>query len=88
VAAVRCEDIVVGKGPLMGTLKERSSLGGLSKLFFELHGGLEISVNIPTAYYIKRDFRTGMAFHLRIPREKVYLFKYPDMGLAKEIEAV
>ncbi|MGQ9596562.1 MAG: ABC transporter ATP-binding protein [Thermoproteota archaeon] len=88
VAAVRCEDIVVGEGPLMGTLRERSFLGSFSKLFFELPDGLEISVNIPIAYYIKKDFRIGMAFHLMIPRERVYLFKYPDMGLAKEIEAV
>lgn len=88
VAAVRCEDIIVGEGPLMGLLKEVNFLGGFSKLTFELPGGLKIPVNIPLSKFIKTDFRIGMGFQLAIPREKVHVFKYPYMGLAKEIEAV
>lgn len=87
VAAVRCEDIIVGEGPLMGLLREVNFLGSLSKLTFELPGGLRISVNIPLSKFIKTDFRIGMGLQLTIPRDKVRVFKYPYMGLAKEIEA-
>ncbi len=88
VAAVRCEDIIVGEGPLMGLLKEVNFLGSFSKLTFELPGGLEIPVNIPLSKFIKSDFRIGMGLQLAIPRDRVRVFKYPYMGLAKEIEAV
>lgn len=88
VATVRCEDIIIGEGPLMGLLREVNFLGGFSKLTFELPGDLKISVNIPLSKFIKKDFRIGMGFQLEIPRDKVRLFKYPYAGLAKEIEAV
>lgn len=88
IAAVRCEDITIGEGPLTGLLKEVSFLGNLSKLVFELPGGLKIPVNIPLSRFIKTEFRIGRSFQLSIPREKIHLFKHPPAGLAKEIEAV
>ncbi len=88
VAAVRCEDIIVGEGPLMGLLKEISFLGSFSKIVFELPGGMKIPVNIPLADFIKSNFRIGMALQLTIPKERIRLFKYPEIGIAKEIEAV
>ncbi|MEM4609937.1 MAG: TOBE domain-containing protein, partial [Thermoproteota archaeon] len=88
VAAVRCEDIGVGGGPLTARLKEVNFLGSFSKLVFELTGGLKITVNIPLPRFIKEEFRIGASFQLSIPREKTYLFKQPPMGLMGEIEAV
>ncbi|MEM2057321.1 MAG: ABC transporter ATP-binding protein [Thermoproteota archaeon] len=88
VAAVRCEDIEVGGGPLTARLKEVNFLGSFSKLVFELTGGLKITVNIPLLRFIKEEFRIGASFQLSIPREKTYLFKQPPMGLMGEIEAV
>jgi ABC-type Fe3+/spermidine/putrescine transport system ATPase subunit len=88
VAAVRCEDIAVGEGPLTGLLKEVNFLGSFSKLVFELPGGLKIPVNIPLSRFIEEEFRIGISFKLSIPKERVYLFKHPPMGLVREIEAV
>jgi len=88
VAAVRCEDIEVGGGPLTGSLKEVNFLGSFAKLVFELPRGLKIIVNIPLSRFIKEEFRIGASFQLSIPREKVHLFKPPSKGLAGEIEAV
>lgn len=88
VVAVRCEDIIIGEGPLMGLLKEVSFLGSFSKITFELPGGLKIPVNIPLTDFIKSDLRIGMAFQLTIPKERARLFKYPEIGIAKEVEAV
>ncbi|MEM2929908.1 MAG: ABC transporter ATP-binding protein [Thermoproteota archaeon] len=88
VAAVRCEDIAIGEGSLTGLLKEVNFLGSFSKLVFELQRGLKIPVNIPLSRFIEGGFRIGASFQLSIPREKVYLFKYPPTGLAREIEAV
>ncbi|MEM2607944.1 MAG: TOBE domain-containing protein, partial [Thermoproteota archaeon] len=88
VVAVRCEDVIIGEGPLMGLLKEISFLGSFSKIIFELPGGLKISVNIPLTDFIKSALRIGMAFQLTIPKERARLFKYPEIGLTKEIEAV
>jgi len=88
VVAVRCEDVIIGEGPLMGLLKEISFLGSFSKIIFELPGGLKMSVNIPLTDFIKSDLRVGMALQLAIPKERTRLFKYPAIGIAKEVEAV
>jgi len=88
VVAVRCEDIVIGEGPLMGLIKEINFLGSFSKIVFELPGRLIIPVNIPLTDFIKSNLRVGMAIQLTIPRERTRLFKYPEMGMAKEIEAI
>ncbi|MGQ9479042.1 MAG: ABC transporter ATP-binding protein [Thermoproteota archaeon] len=81
-------NLVVGKGSLMGTLKEINFFGSTSRLVFELPGGIRIYASLPLSEFVKGDFRIETSFHLDVPRERIHVFKYPAEGLEKEIKAI
>lgn len=93
VVAVRCESLQLahhaadGLNRLSGRVAEIRPLGSYFRYTVELHNGNRVYSHVPALNALGNNLHVGSDVHVCFATQDALSYKYPERGLAKEVEA-
>ena len=94
VVAIRCESLRLadhsaeGMNNLNGRVTEIRPLGAYFRYYVELQGGNRVYSLVPALQALGNPLHVGSQIHVCFTTEDALAYKYPERGLALEVEAL